>query len=179
MYIESDPIGLKGGSYSTYSYVNADPIALVDPSGLVHWDGAYNYTSGGLAHFGAGVAATGFTFVLKSECVGGKKAIARVDALAGGAGTGLSLFGPLSIGASTVSFEDNLSSLNPNIFEGDFSYSNAGTIFGSITGFALGGAIGDGSGLNISTSIIDISGGRGKSHLTWARFQDCGCDTNK
>jgi hypothetical protein len=156
--------------------VGGNPLSNVDPLGLVHWDGAYNYTSGGLAHVGAGVAVTGFTFVLKSKCVDGKKAIVRVDALAGGVGTGVSLFGPLSIGASSVSFEDNLSSLNPNIFEGDFSYSNAGTLFGSITSFALGGAIGDGSGLNISTSVIDISGGRGKSHLTSARFQACGCD---
>lgn len=33
-YIESDPIGLRGGLI-TYSYVNANPLALVDPEGLV------------------------------------------------------------------------------------------------------------------------------------------------
>jgi hypothetical protein len=51
---------------------------MIDPMGLIHWDGGYNYTSGGPAKFGAGVAATGFTFVLKSKCVDGKKAIVRV-----------------------------------------------------------------------------------------------------
>jgi RHS repeat-associated protein len=33
-YIESDPIGLAGGSYSTYSYTNNNPIGRSDPSGL-------------------------------------------------------------------------------------------------------------------------------------------------
>jgi RHS repeat-associated protein len=33
-YVESDPIGLYGGSYSTYSYAQSDPVVLADPSGL-------------------------------------------------------------------------------------------------------------------------------------------------
>lgn len=33
-YIESDPIGLAGGSYSTYIYGNNNPISNSDPSGL-------------------------------------------------------------------------------------------------------------------------------------------------
>jgi RHS repeat-associated protein len=32
-YTESDPIGLNGGSYSTYRYVSNDPVMLVDPLG--------------------------------------------------------------------------------------------------------------------------------------------------
>ena len=42
-YITSDPIGLDGGSVSTYGYVDDDPIDLVDPWGLwaapAPWDG--------------------------------------------------------------------------------------------------------------------------------------------
>jgi hypothetical protein len=34
LYVESDPIGLAGRSYSTYSYVNNNPISKVDPRGL-------------------------------------------------------------------------------------------------------------------------------------------------
>jgi hypothetical protein len=33
-YIESDPVGLAGGSYSTYSYVGNNPVTWTDPAGL-------------------------------------------------------------------------------------------------------------------------------------------------
>jgi uncharacterized protein RhaS with RHS repeats len=33
-YVESDPIGLNGGSYSTYTYAVGNPISVGDPLGL-------------------------------------------------------------------------------------------------------------------------------------------------
>ena len=32
-YVESDPIGLDGGSFSTYTYTNDNPLSFIDPSG--------------------------------------------------------------------------------------------------------------------------------------------------
>ncbi len=33
-YVQSDPIGLNGGQWSTYSYVGSDPAGSIDPEGL-------------------------------------------------------------------------------------------------------------------------------------------------
>ena len=33
MYLESDPIGLLGGSWSTYSYADNNPVSNIDASG--------------------------------------------------------------------------------------------------------------------------------------------------
>jgi hypothetical protein len=50
MYVESDPIGLAGGDYSTYSYVHSIPVRAFDPNGLEGWVGC---PDGSVAPYGA------------------------------------------------------------------------------------------------------------------------------
>jgi RHS repeat-associated protein len=54
-FIESDPIGLDGGSYSPYVYVANNPIQFIDPFGLDLTITLYQGTAG---HIGIGVNST-------------------------------------------------------------------------------------------------------------------------
>jgi RHS repeat-associated protein len=62
-YVESDPIGLRGGA-NTYSYVKNNPLRFLDPRGLeVTWKGSVS--TGGLT---AGFGGMLLHFDLTSEC---------------------------------------------------------------------------------------------------------------
>jgi RHS repeat-associated protein len=126
-YVQSDPIGL-GGGINTYAYVSNSPLGFSDPKGLVKWSGeAY----GG----GASVALGGslFWFDLKSECVNGKYAYIRVFASALMLGFGIRANGS----ASGVDFDDGLTELRPDRFNGGFAVSQAGIGVGITGGYSI------------------------------------------
>lgn len=84
-YVESDPIGLGGRSYSTYSYVNNNPLWFADPIGLLapspgFWPIVGTATAEGASE-GAELGAEGGTVV---EPGGGTAVGAVAGAVVGG-----------------------------------------------------------------------------------------------
>jgi len=174
-YIESDPIGLKGGG-ATYAYAGNNPLRSVDPSGLIEWSGKFNGVS---VTVGGGVAL--YTFSGNTtRCVNGKKGYVALVAFGGTFGLGPKwLPGSLSEGVSK--FEDGTSAPDPYAFSGDFRLFSlggaAGPIGAGVTAVQLGSAysysIGRQQGIDLG-----VSGIRGSTFILDAWTQDCdsNCD---
>ena len=151
-YVQSDPIGLRGG-LNTYMYARGQPLMRVDPSGLVTWTGKGRST---------GVEWWSYDeFELTSECKCGIEATITVDAYYFGVGFG----GGRTGGAAE--FEDHFPCPNGMAFEGiAMKYSFGGAIgFGSeYSRMRLGAAtsagwstidgIGGGVGFSIGKSTV-------------------------
>jgi hypothetical protein len=121
--VESDPIGLQGGSYSTYAYVEGNPVGNVDPRGLIKWRGTGTAIS---VIYGGG--ATRMTFDLTSECVNHQRA--HVHVLAGGFAVGFGLTATGGLG--DLEFEDGNSTIDPYVFEGTAKFVSAGFTVGGV-----------------------------------------------
>lgn len=153
-YSQSDPIGLRGG-VNTYKYARGNPITLVDPSGLVTWKGTGSSIS---VVFGGG--ATRMTFDLVSECVNNRRGRVRVAAGGFAVGFGLTFTG----GSGEVEFEDNLSEVDPFVFEGQAKFVSAGVTIGGVPPPEVRNAPGripnPKEGLSIQGAAIELGGAR-------------------
>jgi hypothetical protein len=94
--------------------VGGNPVRHTDPMGLVTWTGSQT----GGEFFTAGF----FYFNLKSECINNKRAWAKVLGIGPGLGFGVEISGA----SESVTFEDGLSTPDPNVFDGRFLYAGAG-----------------------------------------------------
>lgn len=170
-YVESDPMGLEAG-LNTYAYVSGNPLANIDPLGLIQWNGTA-FSMGGIV--GGGVMFDIYT--LFSECINGKRAYVRVHASGPAVGFGLALTG----GGGSITFEDGLSDVNPDVFNGEYKKVAYGAALGGGVGggiVQLGSAYSSLSGLVpalVGGIDLSVAGTAGRAWVVDKKIIDCAC----
>jgi uncharacterized protein RhaS with RHS repeats len=172
--VQSDPIGLRGG-INTYAYVDNNPLSYADPLGLVKWTGT-SLAGGGDVR---GAGGSWELFTLTSECVNGKRVVARVRATY----FGFSVGSPYHYTGGFASFTDSLSEPNADVFNGTASKFSAVTVASPAGGLnlyqstQLGGA-GSSGWFNYQIGVdVNLVAwyGNGKSEVLWSRKERCDC----
>ena len=132
----------------------------------------------GGAVVGGGVSYDIYT--LFSKCVNGKKGYARVHASGPAVGFGLELTG----GGGSITFEDDLSNVNPDVFNGTYKKVAYGIAWGGGFGggiIELGGATSSLSGLSpapVGGIDLSIIGSAGRAWVVEKYIFPCECDSN-
>jgi len=73
----------------------------------------------------------------------------------------------------SVWFQDNLSEIDPTVFNGEFAIFSFGSFFGSLTPMTLGRSLGDASGWGLSSDLFSAYGGKGTSTVVASSIEDC------
>ncbi|MBL1142443.1 MAG: RHS repeat-associated core domain-containing protein [Proteobacteria bacterium] len=172
-YITSDPIGLDAG-INTYTYVNANPINLIDPKGLVEWTGSF-----AIGKFKIGkkvkdiplrIGFAAITLDLESECINDKrvKVTLEIDNI-----ESHEWFHFPTVGfGGKVKLTDPYSTPNAAYLEGKFNLKGKGVIYGK-GDISSGSANGSFSGGGLLLGVLDLSG-----DARWLRKpieEDCNC----
>ena len=188
-YLESDPIGLKGRSYSLYTYVGANPLSGIDPLGLYCLsDAAINSIAGSaggavaggaaLAEFGPlGIAVGAFAGSLAGASVGYFSTTTIGNQVALGAATGAigngntpasnlvggAVGGAVTYGAQQLGAPDALSIPLGSGVGGAVGGAVApvldGVAAGAVEGAAEGGAIGAAAGATTAAVAAALKAG--------------------
>ena len=155
---------------NTYGYVSANPLLKIDPRGLIEWSGTV--LAGSAAIFAYDI------YTLRTKCINGKQGFARIHAKGLGVGFGILA----TYNGGTITFEDNLSDVNPQVFNGQylkFSYGAAGGAgFGGMI-VKLGGATSSWGGLKtaaIGGFDLAIDGVGGSAKVVKSNIKNCDCE---
>ena len=97
-YTQSDPIGLAAGSFSTYAYADGNPVARVDPNGLLGILISGNFDA---SFFGPGATGSSGFFI-------GTGGWGFVSGAGGRAGTGAGAAASVSVGLTSASKPSDL-----------------------------------------------------------------------